>query len=198
MMDNVSRETMDRLETYKSLIVQWNPRINLIAPATVPELDSRHIRDCLQIAAHASPETGSWVDLGSGGGLPGIVMAIAFSDRPVSFTLLESDQRKAVFLRTVIRTLELNNASVHNQRIEDANPLDAAYLSARALAPLPRLMAYLHRHLAETGQAWIMKGESWRSEVEAAQREWKFKVLPIPSSTKRGAAILRISGVTNA
>lgn len=194
----VSRETMERLDIFRDLIKRWNPRINLVASSTIPELSTRHIDDCLQFAEHVSPKSGIWADLGSGGGFPGIVLASVYSDRPVQFRLMESDQRKAAFLRTVIRELELDNARVDNIRIEDADPLNAAYLSARALAPLPRLMSYLDRHLAEHGQAWVMKGENWREEVEAARHRWNFNVFPIPSTSRPGAAILKISEVTDA
>ncbi len=198
MTDNVSRETMDRLARFRELVIRWNPRINLVAPSTISQFDTRHIEDCLQISKHANPESGIWADLGSGGGFPGIVLATVFSDRPVQFRLLESDQRKATFLRTVIRELSLENTQVNNGRIEDVDPLNAAYLSARALAPLPRLMPYLHRHLAEYGQAWIMKGENWQEEVVDARHKWKFNVLPIPSTSRPGAALLKISEVTDA
>ena len=198
MTSNVSRETMDRLDIFRDLIKRWNPSINLVAQSTIPELNARHIDDCLQFSKHVSPKSGIWADLGSGGGLPGIVLATVFSDHPIQFRLIESDQRKAAFLRTVIRELKLDNTQVDNIRIEEADPLNAAYLSARALAPLPRLMAYLDRHLAEFGQAWIMKGENWREEVEAARRKWNFNVLPIPSISRPGAAILKISEVTDA
>ncbi|RJE83451.1 16S rRNA (guanine(527)-N(7))-methyltransferase RsmG [Paracoccus onubensis] len=198
MTGNVSRETMERLATFRDLVIRWNSRINLVAPSTISEFDSRHIEDCLQISKHVSPESGIWADLGSGGGLPGIVLAIVFSNHPVQFRLLESDQRKAAFLRTVIRELTLENTQVYNRRIEDADPLNAAYLSARALAPLPRLMPYLDRHLAKYGQAWIMKGENWREEVEDARHKWKFNVFPIQSTSRPGAAILKISEVTDA
>lgn len=198
MTVGVSRETSDRLAKFQQLILRWNPRINLVAPSTVPDLETRHIADCLQISQYADPKSGIWADLGSGGGLPGIVLAIAFADRPLQFVLLESDQRKAAFLRTAIRELELANIQVKNLRIERTPPLKAAYISARALAPLYRLMPYLQRHLAESGQAWIMKGENWREEVEIARNSWNFNVLPIPSKLRSGAAILKISEVTDA
>lgn len=197
MMADVSRETIEKLEHYQQLIRHWNPRINLVSPSTLPDLRNRHIDDCLQITAHADPTGGLWADLGSGGGLPGLVLAIAYADRPVQFRLVESDQRKASFLRTVIRQLSLSNAAVLTARIESTQPLKAAHISARALAPLPRLMPYLDQHLIKDGQAWLMKGENWRSELEEAQREWKFDCESFPSRTHPGAAILRISGVSH-
>lgn len=197
MNANVSRETEARLREYESLIRRWNPRINLIAPSTLRELRTRHIDDCLQIMRYAAPSEGLWADLGSGGGLPGLVLAIAFADCRTRFLMVESDQRKATFLRTVIRELSLSNASVLNSRIETIDPLKAAYISARALAPLPRLMPYLEKHLANDGQAWLMKGEQWQTELEQARSAWQFSVENHPSTTQSGAAILKISGVSH-
>lgn len=193
----VSRETFTRLETYKRLVKQWNPRINLVAAADVEELQARHIDDCMQVADMTAAESGRWADLGSGGGLPGIVMAIVKADTGLSFVLIESDQRKAAFLRTVVRETGLGNTTVISQRIEALPPLDAAFVSARALAPLTKLMAYLDRHLAPGGKAFLMKGRQWRSEVEDARTEWRFGCMVHPSVTQDGAAILEISGVSH-
>lgn len=197
MNTDVSRETTQRLQDYESLIKRWNPRINLIAPSTVDAIRQRHIDDSLQIARHAMPRSGLWVDLGSGGGLPGIVTAIACSDAPVKFVFVESDKRKSAFLRTAIRELDLPQVSVISARIEDIEPLNATYISVRALAPMPRLMPYLVQHLGDDGQAWLMKGKQWQGELEEARRHWKFDAKVYPSTTEFGAAILKISGVSH-
>lgn len=196
-MSDVSREAEARLVEYEALLRRWNARINLVASSSLADLRHRHIYDCVQITTHVSPEDGVWADLGSGGGLPGIVLAICFADRPTSFRLIESDQRKATFLRTVIRELDLKNATVLTQRIEAAEPLNAAYVSARALAPLPRLMSYVSRHMAPEGQAWLMKGAQWQQELADARRDWSFQAQHYPSTTQSGAAILRISGLSH-
>lgn len=192
---NVSRETTARLAAYEALVLRWNPRINLVAPTTLPDIRRRHIDDSLQISDCVAPESGIWVDLGSGGGLPGIVMAIAFADRDIRFAMIESDQRKAAFLRTCIRELALENATVHNARIEQVPSLNAAYLSARALAPLPKLMPYLRQHLASDGKAFLMKGQNWQVELNDARQNWSFEIKTHPSKTQAGSAILEISGV---
>ncbi|MBU3029069.1 16S rRNA (guanine(527)-N(7))-methyltransferase RsmG [Paracoccus marinaquae] len=197
MSFNVSRETEQRLQLYEALIRRWNPRINLVAPSTLPDLRQRHIEDCLQIARHVTPDDGLWVDLGSGGGLPGLILAIAFADRPTRFLMVESDQRKAAFLRSAIRELDLPRSSVLSSRIEAADPLKAAYISARALAPLARLMPYLGKHLADDGQAWLMKGERWQTELDEARQAWRFALESHDSITQPGAAILKISEVSH-
>lgn len=195
---SVSRETEQRLADYEKLLLRWNGAINLVSPSTLSEFRSRHVEDCLQVFDIAVPQTGLWVDLGSGGGLPGMVIAISCSERPVNFTLVESDQRKAAFLRSVARELKLPKVKVVSDRIESIKPLDADFISARALAPLPRLMAYLDRHLAPQGQAWLMKGEQWPQEVDAARQKWSFTYQAFPSITQPGAAILKVSGLAHA
>lgn len=197
MKPNVSRETEPRLQLYEALVRRWTARINLVAPATLDGLRTRHLLDCLQIADRVTPAEGLWADLGSGAGLPGIILAIAFADFPTRFLLVESDQRKAAFLRTAIRELGLQNATVAAARIEGIQPLNAAYLSARALAPLPRLMPYLAKHLARDGQAWLMKGAQWQSELDEAKQYWRFAAEIHSSITQQGAAILKISGVSH-
>lgn len=189
---NVSRET-EQLAQYAALLRKWNPTINLIAPATIEEIETRHIADALQLARLAPQSTGIWVDLGAGGGLPGLVVAIA---RPeLAVRLIESDQRKAAFLRTVIRELSLENTSVVCQRIESADPQNAANISARALAPLPQLMAYVSRHLMPDGHAWLMKGRNWQVEIAEARKTWSFDVKAHQSSTDSDAAILEITEI---
>ncbi|WP_199258550.1 16S rRNA (guanine(527)-N(7))-methyltransferase RsmG [Paracoccus binzhouensis] len=193
---SVSRETEAQLACYADLLRKWNPAINLIAPSTVEQIESRHIADARQLVELAQSATGTWVDLGSGGGLPGIVLAVLRPDLAV--TLIESDQRKAVFLRTVLRELALGNAEVINKRIEATDRLEAAQISARALAPLGQLMAYVDRHLRADGTAWLMKGRNWQAEVSEAQRDWRFDVKAHPSSTEPDAAILEIARIRHA
>lgn len=191
MMD-VSRET-ELLEAYAALLRKWNPAINLIAPKTVEQIESRHIADARQLSQISDKAQGNWTDLGSGGGLPGIVVAISRPDLAVE--LVESDQRKAAFLRNVIRELSLSNAKVLCSRIEALDRLEAANISARALAPLPQLVAYVVQHLASDGTAWLMKGRNWQAEVAEARKLWTFDLVSHPSSTDPDAAILEITGI---
>lgn len=191
----VSRETKDRLSIYGDLLGRWNSKINLVSPATLPYLQERHFDDCLQVSEIAGGTTGLWVDLGSGGGLPGLVLAISNSDTDMKFKLVESDKRKAAFLRTVVRETALTNVTIVNERIEALSPQNAAYVSARALAPLRQLMAYLALHLAPSGRAFLMKGVLWRQEVQDARKNWNFDYIAHPSRTEAGAAILEVTGV---
>ncbi|MFT4014535.1 MAG: 16S rRNA (guanine(527)-N(7))-methyltransferase RsmG [Paracoccus sp. (in: a-proteobacteria)] len=191
----VSRET-EKLRGYAQLLRKWNPAINLVAPSTLQDLEIRHIEDSLGLSEIASKAQGPWLDIGSGGGLPGIVLGIMRQDLPI--TLMESDKRKCSFLRTAIRELALSNIQVLNARIEEATPQNVANVSARALAPMPLLLSYVSRHSAKDGRAWIMKGRNWQKEVVEARTFWSFDYIPHESRLEPGAAILEITGLNHA
>ena len=194
---DVSRETLERLEAYDALLNKWNPAINLVSPATLSQLWTRHFLDSAQHFDLAEGREGLWADLGSGGGFPGLVVAIlAKEKRPAQrFVLVESDRRKSTFLMTVARELGLS-VEVRAQRIEEVNPLQADILSARALAPLDRLLGFAARHLASSGLAVFPKGASWRDELAEAQKNWSFSVQTYPSLTDPEAAILTFAEVS--
>ncbi|MCE8005512.1 16S rRNA (guanine(527)-N(7))-methyltransferase RsmG [Aestuariivita sp.] len=195
-LTNVSRETEERLRAFADLVLKWTPKINLISKKSQDDIWERHIVDSIQVA-RCSDASGHWVDLGSGGGFPGVVVAImAKEQRPETrFTLIESDQRKSAFLRTAIRTLDLN-ACVLTDRIETVPAQRADILSARALTDLNRLLAYAERHLTPGGAALFQKGANWEKEVEEARKYWNFNCEPIRSQTQEAAAILKIEGVS--
>jgi len=187
---NVPRETIERLEIYAGLLAKWNPRINIVAPSTVDDLWSRHIADSLQIADMATG--GAWADLGSGGGFPGLVLAIALNDQPgFTMTLVESDQRKTTFLRTVIRETGIS-AQVIADRIEKIAPLDVKVLTARALAPLTTLLDFADRHRDPAGLCLFPKGANWQAEIAEAEATWRFHYEARPSKTNPGSVILKI------
>ena len=189
---NVSRETAERLIRYGQLLTKWNRRLNLVSPDTIASLDTRHIADSEQLLRHAEAD-GRWIDLGSGGGLPAVVIAILRRNGR-DMILIESDRRKCEFLRTARRELALEY-EILPERIETASPGNAAIVSARALAPLPRLLELAVRHGTEGTQYLFPKGQSWRSEIEAARKDWHFDVQTAPSETDPSAAILSIRNV---
>jgi 16S rRNA (guanine527-N7)-methyltransferase len=194
---DVSRETMDRLEVYAGLLKKWNPKINLVSKATLTDVWTRHFVDSAQVYAQAPKNFRHWVDLGSGGGFPGMVCAIIAAEKSpdAEFTLIESDARKSVFLRTVARETGIN-ATVITDRIESAKPAGADVLSARALADLTTLLGFSKRHLQESGTALLPKGVNWEKEVQEARKSWFFDCDPIKSETESGAVILRIGGIS--
>lgn len=193
--DNVSRETLDALEHYASLLRKWNPRINLVSKSSIDELWNRHIWDSAQVY-ELGPEAKIWVDIGSGGGFPGLVVAIMSkeSDPERSVTLVESDIRKSAFLRTVIQELSLN-ATVLSKRVEDLPPIGADIVSARALADLGLLLEYSSRHLGPDGKALLMKGASWENEVQDARSLWSFDLCVHKSKTHPDAAVLELKDI---
>ncbi|MGI3164200.1 16S rRNA (guanine(527)-N(7))-methyltransferase RsmG [Pseudooceanicola sp. 200-1SW] len=193
---NVSRETLQRLDIYAELLTRWNPKINLVSKSTIPDLWSRHLLDSVQVADLAPDSYAHWVDLGSGGGFPGLVVAILAAERQpeASFTLIESDQRKCAFLRSVARECGLKLA-ILTKRIESAPPQGADVLSARALTQLDGLLGFAERHLAPGGVALFPKGARWREEVQAAEAHWRFSCDAVASTTEAEAVILKIGGI---
>lgn len=196
---NVSRETSERLELYLSLLKKWNPKINLVAPNTIVEAWDRHFVDSAQIYQLCPEKAEKWVDIGSGGGFPGMVIAILAAELNPErrVTLIESDQRKSVFLRTVARETGVE-ATVLSKRIEAAPEQKANVLSARALASLDDLLGFSQRHLDQDGTALFLKGVNAVSEIEMARKNWHFEMVETASKTNSQAVILKIKGVARA
>lgn len=197
LMEDVSRETMERLQAYENIVGKWTPKINLVSRDSVKSLWDRHILDSVQVYNAAPKGFEHWVDLGSGGGFPGIVVAILSQEeaQPARITLVESDARKCVFLRTALRETGAK-ATVLQGRIEEVPRLEADVLSARALADLSTLLGFAERHMGTGGTALFPKGVKWREEVAAAKTIWNFDVDVVTSVLEADAAILSISGVT--
>ncbi|QHQ36602.1 16S rRNA (guanine(527)-N(7))-methyltransferase RsmG [Algicella marina] len=166
VQDVVSRETMDRLTEYVSILLKWNKSINLIGRATETDIWNRHIADSYQVFAHRPASPTLWLDMGAGGGLPGIVIALLAQELKNSLktVLIESDQRKCVFLESAARALDLD-VVVISQRIETADSIGADVVSARALAPLEKLLALAGRHRAEDCTFLFPKGVNHKAEI---------------------------------
>jgi 16S rRNA (guanine527-N7)-methyltransferase len=190
---DVSPGTLERLEAFEALAGRWTEKINLIAPSTVPDLWNRHIADSAQLWPLRPEGTRTWADLGSGGGFPGLVIAILAAEAGApQVTLIESDQRKCAFLRTAARELGIK-PTILDQRAEAAPPQSAAVVSARALAPLPTLLPLVTRHLAPGGTALLLKGRDHAAELDAARAAgWTFTAEALPSATDPAARILRL------
>ncbi len=190
---NVSRETCERLEAYVALLTRWNARINLVAPTTIETAWTRHIADSTQLFDLAPASASSWIDLGSGAGLPGLpIAALAAEKSPgLHVTLVESDTRKAAFLTTAAREMSLD-VTIEARRIGalSARPYDV--VSARALAPLDRLCALAHRFSARGTVFLFPKGARLDSELTAAIGNWHIRAERIASRTDPKAAVLRI------
>lgn len=192
----VSRETFERLIRFEAQFQKWAARINLAAPSTLPQLWSRHILDSAQLVTLA-PNAARWMDLGSGGGFPGAVVAILLRDRSdASVDLVESNAKKAAFLMTVLGELQAP-ARVHVARIEAFQAGEARFdvVSARALAALPALLELSERWLAAGATGLFHKGRDYRREVEESRDGWRFDLVEHASAVDREGVILQISGL---
>jgi 16S rRNA (guanine527-N7)-methyltransferase len=187
-----SPETTARLAAYGDLLLRWNTRINLISGETVADIDQRHIADCAQLQPRL-PLTGPIADIGSGAGLPGLVLAILQPEREIH--LVESDKRKAAFLVEASAQLKLPMIRVHACRAENATLPPLSAITARALAPLATLLPYADKCLAPGGVAVFPKGRTAEKELTEAALGWHFICERFPSATNPEATILRLSNI---
>jgi 16S rRNA (guanine527-N7)-methyltransferase len=192
--DNVSRETFQRLEIIVSQLIKWQARINLVSPGTMTSIWQRHIADSLQLIALA-PDALRWIDLGSGGGFPGLVVAAAFADKPgFRMSLVESNGKKCAFLRETTRLAELP-VEVLQGRIEDVVsklPDRFDIVSARALAPLSVLLELAESLLANGAIGLFPKGQDVDDELRIATISWNLDADLIHSQTEAAAAIVMV------
>ena len=191
MAFDVSRETSERLDAFADLAQKWNKRISLVSRGDADAIVTRHIEDSLQLRRFLRESDVHLTDLGSGGGFPALVLAIAHNLR---VTLIESDRRKAAFLSTALRELNLSGDVVAD-RIETLAPLQAPLMTARALAPLPKLMELVAPHLAPEGRFLAPKGRAWRGELDEARSSWTFEVQSHQSITDPDAVILEFTDI---
>ncbi|BBD99408.1 16S rRNA (guanine(527)-N(7))-methyltransferase RsmG [Sphingobium amiense] len=190
---DVSRETAAKLERYVDLLLKGMAEQNLISASTVPHLWARHIVDSAQLLTHARNDgDGAWIDLGSGAGLPGIVVA-CLSNRPI--LMIESRRKRIDFLQHVIDDVGLGHAKIFGGRVENAPPCNAAIVSARAYAPLPQLWASA-LHLSNAKTVWVLpKGRNAQNELEAARPAWQGVFHVEPSVTDPESSIIVARGV---
>ncbi|HTW69990.1 MAG TPA: 16S rRNA (guanine(527)-N(7))-methyltransferase RsmG [Acetobacteraceae bacterium] len=179
------------LRRYVALLLRWNRAVNLVSPRDVPVLWERHIADSLQLASLWQRRPERAIDLGSGAGFPGLVLAIASG---VPFDLVEQDRGKAAFLREAVRVTGAP-ADVVAAKIENAALRPAPLVTARALAPLPRLLAYAAPLLAPDGECLFLKGRGVEAEIAEARREWTMVVEQIPSCSGGDGVVLRVSRI---
>lgn len=192
-LDKVSRETRERLIEFEHRFRDAAGRMNLIAPSTLDQIWERHFRDSLQLA-DLKPDSNRWIDLGSGGGFPGIVLAITLKEKPEGhIDLVESTGKKANFLRETADAMGLP-ASVWNDRIEAVNTMIAVpeIVTARALASLSKLLGLSEPWLRKGAVGLFPKGKNYRAEIEESRALWQFDVVEHPSRTDLESAILEI------
>ena len=192
----VSRETRERLDRFAALFADWSTRINLVGASTSSQFWERHVADSAQLLQLA-PDARHWADLGSGGGFPGMVVAIFLSDRPgARVDLIESNRKKAAFLQTV-RARCAPAARVHPARIEEVVPVLAApqIVTARALAPLATLVDLCSPWLEAGSRALFHKGRGYDAELAECRAHWDFDLVEHRSRIAADSVIVDLSGV---
>jgi 16S rRNA (guanine527-N7)-methyltransferase len=195
---NVPRETIHRLTRFAELLAHWQKRTNLVAPSTFPTLWSRHFADSAQLTTLA-PKARLWLDLGTGAGFPGLVIAILKAGTPdFRMHLVESNRKKCAFLAEVARATKAP-VDIHAIRIEDfaqcALGLQPDVVSARALAPLPRLFELAAPFFAAETRVLFLKGREAEAEVDEAKREWDFTARLVPSLTAANSHIVEVANL---
>lgn len=195
---NVPHETILGLRRYADLLAHWQRSINLVAPSTLPAVWSRHFADSAQLRSLA-PDARLWLDLGSGAGFPGLVIALLQAQVPdFRMHMVESNRKKCAFLAEVARATQ-TPVDIHAMRIEDlpekAQSLRPDVISARALAPLPRLLELAEPFVGEGTRGLFLKGRETEAEIEAAQAGWDFEFRLHPSLTDEHARIVELTGL---
>ena len=188
---DVSRETLRRLETYVDLLGSWNRRINLVSAASLADVWRRHVLDCGQLIRHIDPAARVLVDLGSGAGLPGLILGILGVPE---VHLIETDQRKAAFLREAARVTN-TTVTVHARRAETVTAFPADVVTARALAPLSQLLALSAPFVTPDTVCLFLKGESVQDELTVAQKKWIMRTQLLASLADPTGHILRVEGL---
>lgn len=190
---DVSRETIAKIECVVSLLVEWRQRVNLIGPSEMDHIWRRHVLDSLQLLPFI-PADASTVDLGSGSGFPGLILGAGLSLPDAEIVLIETVGKKCAFLREAISTAGLK-ARVRQGRVENVRDVVADCVTARALAPLPKILAYAEKWFEQGAYGLFPKGRRWEEELTQAQECWKFAYEVIPSLSGDGA-ILKLSEVS--
>lgn len=190
-VSGVSRETLRRLEVYSELLEKWSGAVNLVSRGTLPDLWRRHMLDSAQLLPLIPQSARTLVDLGSGAGFPGMVLAIMGVP---GVHLAESDKRKCAFLAEVARQTN-TPVTIHAERIEDVPAFSADLVTARALANLPELLDLAEKFVSRHSILLFLKGRRVDEELTRALERWKMRVRKIPSQTDSDATILRLEAI---
>ena len=196
--ERVSRETLDKLAVFADLLARWNRTARLVSPSTLGSIWHRHMLDSAQLLDHIPKGAGKVVDIGTGGGFPGLVLSIIAAERRpcTRFVLVDGNSRKCEFLREVCRRTG-NGAEIRDVRDSELEPQFADVVTARAVAPLGRLLGMACRHISECGICVFLKGKGVATEIESAADSWRFEVTASPSRTDRSGRILLIRELTH-
>ena len=190
---NVSRETRNSFMVFEELLKKWNKKINLVSSATTNDFRDRHVLDSLQLIQFAQTEKGVWLDIGSGGGFPGIPLAIYSKEKhpEFKFHFMDSNSKKCLFLEEVCRKLNIEG-NVICDRIEEAPLVSCDYIVSRALAPLDDLLGYSKRHRNFMGKSLFLKGKKFKEEILHAKSRWHFSYKVHQSLSHKDGKIVEI------
>lgn len=192
---DVSRETLARLTNFEAHLNLWAQTTNLVARSTLPDFWRRHALDSAQLVTLAGPSARRWVDLGSGGGFPGLIVAALIAHRPGNHvTLIEATGKKAAFLKEAAAILGVN-VDIVNARIEDTLAIDADIVSARALAPMLKLTPWIKSYVDKGATALLLKGQDIVSELTQTAKYWKLTSHQHPSISDPRGVILEVTGI---
>ena len=193
---NVSRETLNGFYEYETLLSKWNEKINLVSKNTLVDIWERHFLDSGQIIKHVEASGKRWVDVGSGAGFPGLVVALLLRDRKIDcdLVLVEKNPKKGFFLNEVIRKLNLS-VEVVNDNIYTLEPLNADILTARAFSELNNLIEIAFRHRKKEGICLFLKGENYRIELDKTLNYWFFDYDIVDSLSSSSGKIIRVKKI---
>ena len=193
---NVSRETLNGFYEYETLLSKWNEKINLVSKNTLVDIWERHFLDSGQIIKHVEVSGKRWVDVGSGAGFPGLVVALLLRDRKIDceLVLVEKNPKKGFFLKEVIRKLNLS-VEVVNDNIDTLEPLNADILTARAFSELNNLIEIAFRHRKKEGICLFLKGENYRIELDKTLNYWFFDYDIVDSLSSSSGKIIRVKKI---
>ena len=193
---DVSRETLNGFYEYEALLSKWNKKINLVSKSTLVDIWERHFLDSGQIIKHVEASGKRWVDVGSGAGFPGLVVALLLRDRKIAcdLVLVEKNPKKGFFLNEVIRKLNLS-VEVVNDNIDTLEPLNADILTARAFSELKNLIEIAFRHRKKEGICLFLKGENYRIELDKTLNYWFFDYDIVDSLSSSSGKIIRVKKI---
>ena len=193
---NVSRETLNDFYEYETLLSKWNEKINLVSKNTLVDIWERHFLDSGQIIKHVEVSGKRWVDVGSGAGFPGLVVALLLRDKKIDCDLVvvEKNPKKGFFLNEVIRKLNLS-VEVVNDNIDNLEPLNADILTARAFSELNNLIEIAFRHRKKEGICLFLKGENYRIELDKTLNYWFFDYDIVDSLSSSSGKIIRVKKI---
>ncbi len=194
LFENVSRETNQKFFIFEGLLKKWNQKVNLVSSNTLSDFMVRHVLDSLQLVQFANTDDGVWLDIGSGGGFPGIPLAIYSKEKypKFKFKLMDSNSKKCHFLENVCENLNIE-ATVICGRMELAEAVNCDYIVSRAVAPLNELLEYSRRHRKKIGKSLFLKGKNLEKEISVARKSWIFNYRIHKSVTHGDGKIIEIS-----